>query len=126
LKTKKFVVLLTIILSLGLLITTIVFFQSIAAKEAYLAGYNDGVSGYSGSSSVCIIPDKFINTGFSKNYKNGYDKGYDDARQQSGQNGRARPSNDSMQGKDADSGKIYTSGKVKRSTTRGSSTAAVE
>ncbi|MDR3341458.1 MAG: hypothetical protein LBT14_01490 [Treponema sp.] len=48
-KTKKFVVLLAGILTLGLVIAATVFSQSAAAKEAYQAGYNDGISGYSGT-----------------------------------------------------------------------------
>ncbi|MDR3170956.1 MAG: hypothetical protein LBU17_04915 [Treponema sp.] len=126
LKTKQFVSLLAGILAMGLLITAIVFSQSVAAKEAYQTGYHDGVLGYSENSTACVIPDKFINAGFAENYKDGYDKGYADARQQLGQNDRAGSRNDSIQDKDADSGKIYTSGKGKRSTTRGNSTAVVE
>jgi hypothetical protein len=123
LKMKKFVALLAGIIALGLLITATVFSQSVAAEEAYLAGYNDGVSGYAGNSTDCVIPDKFIKAGFAENYQDGYDKGYADAGQQPGQNERTRSSNASMQGKDVDSGKIYTSGKVKRITTRENSTA---
>jgi type II secretory pathway pseudopilin PulG len=123
LNMKKYIILLAGILALGLVITATVFSQSATAEEAYQAGYNDGISGYSGNSAARVIPDKFIKAGFAENYKDGYDKGYADAGQQLGQNARARSSNASTLGKDADSGKIYTSGKGKRSNTRENSTA---